>query len=88
METFVVRILGSEYSVKSDRDGDHVRQIAHIVDKKMSEMGRQYTGGSSLRTAVLTCLNLVDEYETGNRANAEWVSRRIDSLIEKLDKVL
>ena len=88
METLVVKILGSEYSVRADRDGAHVLEVAQIVDKKMRELDRQYGQGSSVRTAVLACMNLVDQYQTDNRAGAEWVSRRVGSLIEKLENVL
>lgn len=88
MQTLVVKILGSEYSVRADHDGDHVLEVAQIVDRKMREMERRYSGGSPVRTAVLACLNLVDEYEAGNRATAEWAGQRVDSLIEKLEKVL
>ncbi|MEO0082045.1 MAG: cell division protein ZapA [candidate division WOR-3 bacterium] len=88
MQTFVVKILGNEYSVRADRDGDHVLQVAQIVDRKMREIDRQYQQGSTVRTAVLACMNLVDEYEAGSRASAEWVCRRVGSLIEKLEKVL
>lgn len=88
METFVVKILGSEYSVRADRNGDHVLEVAQIVDRKMREIDRQYSRGSSARTAVLSCLNLVDQYETESRANAERIGRRVGALIEKLDNVL
>jgi len=88
METLVVKIFGNDYSVRADRDGDHVLEVAQIVDSKLREIDRQYSQGSPVRTAVLACMNLVDEYETESRASAEWLSSRVGSLIEKLENVL
>ena len=88
MKSVVVNVFGSEYNVRADSDGEHVREIAGIVDRKMREMDRQFSQGSSTRTAVLTCMNLVDEHLFQRREDARWVSRRVGGLIEKLEFVL
>ncbi|OYD17424.1 hypothetical protein CH330_00195 [candidate division WOR-3 bacterium JGI_Cruoil_03_51_56] len=88
METFVIKVLDREYSVRADSDSGHVLRIARIVDKKMRQIDRKFSHGSTARTAVLACMNLVDEYLKESKENTDWATRRIGTLIEKLDSVL
>jgi len=88
MKSVVVNVFGSDYNVRADSDGEHVREVAGIVDRKMREMDRQFNQGSSTRTAVLTCMNLVDEHLLERREDARWVARRVGGLIEKLELAL
>ena len=88
MKSVIVSVFGSDYNVKADSDGEHVQEIAGIVDRKMKEIDRQFAQGSSTRTAVLACLNLVDEHLVQRQEDARWVSRRVGVLIDKLESVL
>jgi len=88
MKSVIVNVFGSEYNVKADSDGEHVREVAGIVDRKMKEIDRQFGQGSSTRTAVLACMNLVDEHIIQRQTDARWVSRRVGMLIDKLESVL
>ncbi len=88
METIRVKVFGNEYSVRADTDGDYVSRVARVVDKKMKQIDRQFSQGSATRTAVLACMNLVDEHLKENQENTDWVARRVGTLIEKLDNVL
>jgi cell division protein ZapA len=88
MKSVIVNVFGSDYNVKADSDGEHVQEVAGIVDRKMREIDRQFNQGSSTRTAVLTCMNLVDEHLLQRREDARWVSRRVGMLAKKLESVL
>jgi cell division protein ZapA len=88
MKSVTVNVFGSDYNVRADSDGEHVKEVAGIVDRKLKEMDRQFNQGSSTRTAVLVCMNLVDEHLRQRRENARWVSRRVGVLIDKLESVL
>ncbi len=56
-----VRIAGHEYKIRSDGNGDALREIAGYVDRAMARV-RERTGTvDSLDVAVLTCLNLARE---------------------------
>lgn len=88
METIVVRILGSDYSVRAGSGRDHVLRVASVVDSKMRELDRQFPQSSPTRTAVLACMNLVDEHLSEDRENRSRLQRRIRELIDKLDSVL
>jgi cell division protein ZapA (FtsZ GTPase activity inhibitor) len=87
MKSVVVNVFGSDYNVKADSEGEHVLEVAKVVDRKMKEIDGQFHQGSTARTAVLACLNLVDEHLTRQRFEAAWVSRRVGALIEKLESV-
>jgi cell division protein ZapA (FtsZ GTPase activity inhibitor) len=88
MKSIIVKVFGSDYNVKADSDGEHVQKVAGIVDRKMKDIDRQFRQGSSTRTAVLACLNLVDEHLAQRQEDARWVSRRVGVLIDKLESVL
>jgi cell division protein ZapA (FtsZ GTPase activity inhibitor) len=87
METYRVRVLGNEYSVRADDGSDHVQKVARIVDKQMKQINRQFQAGSAARTAVLACMNIVDGQLKADEDRAEWVRRRVGTLIEKLETV-
>ena len=88
MKSVIVNVFGSDYNVRADSDGDHVQEVAGIVDRKMREIDRQFSQGSSTRTAVLASMNLVDEHLLQRREDARWVSRRVGVLVRKLESVL
>ncbi len=88
MKSVAVQIFGSEYYVRADRDVSHVQEIAGIVDRKMREIEEQFHQPSSTRTAVLACMNLVDEYSRSSQEDSVWVAARIGALTDRLEKVL
>jgi cell division protein ZapA (FtsZ GTPase activity inhibitor) len=88
MKSVIVNVFGSDYNVRADSDGERVQEIAGIVDRKMKEIDGRFAQGSSTRTAVLACMNLVDEHLVQRQEDARWVSRRVGLLIDKLESVL
>jgi cell division protein ZapA (FtsZ GTPase activity inhibitor) len=84
METCKVRVLGSDYSVRTDSDSGHVERVARIVDERMRRIEEQFHPGSATRTAVLACMNIVDEQLRQRQPGDDWVRRRVGALIEKL----
>lgn len=88
MKSVIVNVFGSDYKVRADSDCAHVQEVAAIVDRKMQAIDRQFAQGSSARTAVLACMNLVDEHLALRQEDARWVSRRVGALIDKLESVL
>lgn len=88
MKSIVVNVFGTEYNVRADSDGEHVVEVAGIVDRKMREIDGQFKQPSATRTAVLACMNVVDDSLVQRRADAELCRRRIGALIDKLDTVV
>jgi cell division protein ZapA (FtsZ GTPase activity inhibitor) len=88
MKSIVVNVFGTEYNVKADSGGEHIVEVAGIVDRKMREISEQFQQPSATKTAVLACMNIVDEHAQQRRRDAELVARRIGSLIDKLATVV
>lgn len=60
-ERYIVRILETEYPLVSDENRAYVEKLAAFVDKRM----REANGGSalsSLDAAILSSLNIADDY--------------------------
>jgi cell division protein ZapA len=60
--TTTVTIFGVEYSITSDRDPDEVRRIAKYVNDKMWEISENNNLITSEKVAILTALNIAEEY--------------------------
>jgi cell division protein ZapA len=88
MKTYTLNVFGSEYKIKTDRESDYVFEIARIVDEKMRAINAQYPQGSLARTAIISAINLVDDFYTEHKALEKQLNQRIGLLIEKLVKVL
>lgn len=88
MKTFILNILGSDYKIKTDRNGDYVLNIGRIVDEKMRQVHKQYPQGSLAKTAVVTCINLVDDWLTKEQEDNAFINRRLNLLIEKLERMV
>lgn len=57
-----VRIMGQEYKLVSDEPLDYMQNVASYVDEKMMEIAKSNKKLSTAMIAVLTSLNVADEY--------------------------
>jgi cell division protein ZapA len=88
-----VEILGREYLVKSEEDPARIERIAAYVNQKIREISGGAQTVSTLNAAILTALNIADEYfkvleERGSRgktfeSKAEHLIEMIDARIRK-----
>jgi cell division protein ZapA len=60
--TVAVRIFGQEYSISGEMPREHIIRIADYVDGKMNEVGGMLPAGSLSSVAVLSAVNVVDEF--------------------------
>ncbi len=60
--TVAVRIFGQEYSISGEMAREHIIRIADHVDSKMNEVAALLPTGPMSSVAVLTAVNVVDEY--------------------------
>lgn len=58
----IVRINNAEYRIVSSADEEYVRHVAFHVDKKMRELIERDKRLSTSMAAVLTSVNIADEY--------------------------
>ena len=57
-----VDIYGTQYIVVGEEPSNHVRLVASIVDRKMREIHGKNPLLDTNKLAVLTAVNIVDEY--------------------------
>ncbi|CAM4160335.1 cell division protein ZapA [Lacicoccus alkaliphilus] len=57
-----VDIYDQQYTIIGTDEPEHIRHIAHLVDQKMREIGSKSAGLDTTRKAVLTAVNVMDDY--------------------------
>ena len=58
----VVKIYGQEYAIVSDNDREHIQRVSNLVDDKMKEISAKSKKLSTAMVAVLTALNMAEEF--------------------------
>lgn len=85
-----VEIYDQTYHLRGS-DAEYISQLAEYVDAKMRLISQQAATVDSLRVAVLTALNIADEFHMLKRKYdevASGYSARAEHLAEALDEVL
>ena len=82
-----VEIFGQRYSLKSEVAEEQVKKVAAYVDRKMKEAAAGTKSVDSLHIAILTALNIAQEYlqEKGSR---EYLVRRIEDKTDRLEEFI
>jgi cell division protein ZapA len=62
MKTTKIRICNNEYLIKGNESEEYIEKIALFVDKKMSAIMRENPKLSVSMAAVLTAVNIADDY--------------------------
>jgi cell division protein ZapA len=57
-----VEIYGHQYTLKGDVPEDYIIEVARLVDEKMKALAAKNPSLDMTKTAVLTAVNLADEY--------------------------
>jgi cell division protein ZapA len=93
-----VQIFGMDYSLKSDKDPEYIKQVAEFVDEKIQKLSTNTNVKSQTKIAVLVALNIADElfqlkkqYENSLKVfeNIELKSEEIcDSVDDQLNQFL
>jgi cell division protein ZapA len=81
-----VEILGQKLSISSDSDEGYMLRVAGYVDGKMQELLQSKPVARS-NIAVLTALNIADEYHRLKDAHEEMLSK-LDQLSNRLEASL
>ena len=76
-ERVVVEIYGNSYPLKTD-DPQHMKMLAAAVDKKMKAMSRSVRSFDERKIAVLTTLQIAEEYYK--------LKKDYDELVDLLDE--
>lgn len=78
-----VEIMGERLTLRTDADESYVRNVAGYVDKKMQEVQKNTRPSAKASIAMLTALNIADEYQR-LKDHYETISQRLDRLLQKV----
>lgn len=73
-----VKILGSEYLVKSREDREEVNKVAELVNERFKEVEENTEGLSEKKTAILAAFHIASDYL--------HLMREHDDLLRKIDR--
>lgn len=81
----IIRICGKDYTIIGNEPEEYIQKVAFYIDKKMREI---ITGNPKLSTAmsaVLTSINIGDDYFKCNE-NLENIRKQVQVYAGELDK--
>src|SRR6056297_3230495 len=78
----VVKIYGQEYAIVSDNDREHIQRVSNLVDDKMKEISEKNKKLSTAMVAVLTALNMAEEFY-GEKEKLEEIKQAPDQALEE-----
>jgi cell division protein ZapA len=61
--TLRVEIFGQFYTLRAAEDGDYLKRLAELVDRRMRDIARSSATADSVKVAVLAALNIADELQ-------------------------
>ncbi|MGV3243706.1 cell division protein ZapA [Staphylococcus sp. 11261D007BR] len=65
-----VTINDQNYTIVGEDDPEHIRYVADLVDRKITDLGRRNAGLDSVRKSVLTAVNVMHELVLLEEENA------------------
>ena len=83
-----IKVFGQTYTVKTDAEEEHVKEIARYVNEKMDEVLKKTKSVSSLNIAILTALNIADDLLKEREKRIDLLREieiRSKDLAEKID---
>jgi cell division protein ZapA len=82
-----VEILGQRLTISSDAEEGYMLKVAGYVDEKMQALSRAQKPVNKSNIAVLTALNIADEYHRLKETH-ESILSRLNQLSKKLSTML
>ena len=87
-----VEIFGQTYSVRAAGDPGYIQELAAFVDGKMREVAEHAPTIDATKIAILTALNISDEFHQfrahATESDPGRFEKRAGRLVEKLDEIL
>ncbi len=83
-----VVILGQKFVVRSDSEEQYVRQVAGYVDQKMNDILSKTKSVSNLNVAILSAMNIADEFFAYKRKKEEsfkGVTQKLEEMSELVE---
>ncbi|MDY6967619.1 MAG: cell division protein ZapA [Spirochaetota bacterium] len=86
-----VNIFGNTYNIKGDAPPEYIIQLAEFVDNRMKEVSNNITDANMIQIAILSALNIADEYFQlleMNNEEPKAIEQKTNALITMLDEGL
>ena len=86
-----VKIGGTEYALRSDSDPDYLKELAEFIDNRMRNFEGTANLKSPVKIAVLTALNIADDYFRLKKKHEKLVNEiesTSEEIAENLDNYL
>ena len=86
-----VEVHGQKYPLRTELDPGYVEQLAQFVEARMSLASRSSPSSDAVGLAILTALNITDEYFRAKAAlssSSGTVSARAEALEKIVDQAL
>jgi len=86
-----VEVHGQKYPIRTELDPSYVEELAQFVEARMSLASRSSPSSDAVGLAILTALNITDEYFRAKSAlssSSGTVSARAEALEKMVDQAL
>ena len=90
-EPVKVKILDTEYLIRSDESSEEVQRIAAFVNEKFQEITESRAGLSEKMTAILAAFHIASDYfqlEKEREAILQGMKRKTNALIQHIDAAI
>lgn len=90
-EPVKVKILDTEYLIRSDESREEVQRIAAFVNEKFQEISESRVGLSEKMTAILAAFHIASDYfqlAKERETMLQGMKRRTDALIQHIDDTI
>jgi cell division protein ZapA len=86
-----VEIFGQTYNVRGEGDPDYLSELARFVDSRMRDVAAQVATVDPMKIAILTALNIADEFSRYRKqresAVGTWIEKT-EEMSERLSRIL
>ena len=86
-----VEVHGQKYPIKTELDASYVEELAEFVETRMALAARSSPSSDAVGLAILTALNITDEYfrtKSALTSSSGTISARAEALEKMVDQAL
>jgi cell division protein ZapA len=86
-----IEVHGQQYPIRTELDPRYVQELADFVESRMSLAARSSPSSDAVGLAILTALNITDEYFRARSAltnNSGTLSARAEAIEKIVDQAL
>lgn len=81
-----LRIAGKDYAIVGSEPEEYIQKVGHYIDKKMTEIMRSSSSLSTSLAAVLTAINVADDFFKSRDGETD-ARRELKKALEELERL-